>query len=237
MLKERVASREELAAAEMHSKAKIVYSLNLSGDLRDVEFAGQMVTTGYFKEPVERSVKARILGLDGDAQGDLKAHGGAEKAVCFYPREHYAVWERLLGTGSLPTGSFGENVTSEGFSESDLCIGDLLRVGSAVLQVRQPRHPCYKLQFKFQRSDMVALFVKEGLPGWYTSVVQEGSFTRGDEIVVVSRAPQGISVADIWRYSFGLESDSAMLDRIVELELLPSFWKERVARHRTNLRN
>lgn len=84
---------------------------------------------------------------------------------------------------------------------------------------------------------MVAFFVKEGLPGWYTSVVQEGSFTRGDEITVVSRAPQGISVADVWRYSFGLESDSAMLDRIVDLQLLPSFWKVRVARYKTNLRD
>jgi MOSC domain-containing protein YiiM len=237
MLKERVAAREEHTAAEIRSKVNVVYSLNLSGDLRDIEFAGQIVTTGYFKEPVDRSVQARKLGLDGDGQGDLKAHGGAEKAVCFYPREHYAVWERLLGTGSLSPGSFGENVTSEGFSELDLCIGDVLRVGSTVLQVRQPRHPCYKLQFKFRRSDMVALFVKEGLPGWYTSVVEEGSFTRGDEIVVVSRAPQRISVADVWRYSFGLESDSAMSDRIAELELLPSFWKERVAKHRTNRRD
>lgn len=151
MMKERVSASEEHPAAEIRSKAKVVYSLNLSGDLRDVEFAGQIVTTGYFKEPVDRSVQARTLGLDGDAQGDLKAHGGADKAVCFYPREHYAVWERLLGTGLLPPGSFGENVTSEGFSELDLCIGDILRVGGAVLQVTQPRHPCYKLQFKFQR--------------------------------------------------------------------------------------
>ncbi|WP_263416342.1 MOSC domain-containing protein [Terriglobus albidus] len=206
-----------------------VYSVNV-GKVRDVEFFGKVVTTGIFKEPVSGVVTARRLGLDGDKQADLTVHGGPQKAVYFYPREHYADWEELLRTGPLTPGAFGENITSEGFSEAELCVGDVIQIGSALLQVLQPRSPCYKLQIKFQRPDMVALFVHQNRPGWYASVVQEGTLTAGDEITVVSRAPERISVADIWRYSLVEEADLETQQRVRALELLPRFWKRQILR-------
>lgn len=206
-----------------------VYSVNV-GKPRHVEFFGKVVTTGIFKEPISGNVSARRLGLDGDVQADLTVHGGPQKAVYFYPREHYAGWERLLGTGPLAAGAFGENITSEGFSEAELCIGDVIQIGSAWLQVLQPRSPCYKLQIKFQRPDMVALFVRQGFPGWYASVVREGSLAAGDEISIVSRAPERISVADIWRYSLVEDADLETQQRVRALELLPGFWKKQILR-------
>jgi len=206
-----------------------VYSVNV-GKRRDVEFFGKVVTTGIYKEPVAGSVSARRLGLDGDVQADLTVHGGPQKAVYFYPREHYPMWEALLGTGPLAPGAFGENITSEGFSEAELCIGDVIQIGTARLQVLQPRSPCYKLQIKFQRPDMVALFVRQGFPGWYASVVREGSLTSGDEISIVSRAPERISVADIWRYSVVEDADLETQQRVRALELLPGFWKKQILR-------
>src|SRR5579859_2738953 len=122
-----------------------IHSINVSG-IREVMFAGQIVTTGIFKEAVAGPIGLRELGLEGDAQADLTVHGGLEKAVYFYPHEHYEDWEKVLGVDSLPPGSFGENITSEGPTESDLYVGDVLRIGTAKLQVIQPRSPCYKLQ-------------------------------------------------------------------------------------------
>ena len=202
-----------------------VHSVNVSGELRSVSFAGRTVTTGFFKTALDQKAHAHKFGLEGDAQADLSVHGGPEKAVYFYPREHYAAWEALLNTGPLPPGSFGENITCEGLFENDLSIGDTIQLGTATLQIRQPRSPCYKLQFRFQRADMTALFFRQAKPGWYASVLQEGTFAAGDEILVRHRAPENITVADIWFYSAHVNADSVMKDRIENLKLLPEFWK------------
>ena len=205
------------------------YSINVS-EVREVLFAGRIVTTGIYKQPVHGEVSVGKLGVAGDAQADLTVHGGLDKAVYFYPREHYSLWEQILKSGDLPPGSFGENITSEGITEAELYVGDVLRIGTAILQVLQPRSPCYKLQLKFSRADMVAQFVRLGLPGWYASVLQPGQFSAGDSIEVVSKAPERITISEIWRYSLVSHPDAETLDRIMHLNLLPRFWKERIAR-------
>lgn len=194
-----------------------VHSINVSGELRHVRFAGQIVTTGFFKTPVGGEVYAHKLGLEGDAQGDLSVHGGLDKAVYFYAKEHYALWEELLASGPLPPGSFGENVTSDGLLETDLHIGDVIQIGTATLQVLQPRSPCYKLQIRFGRPDMTALFFREGKPGWYASVLEEGTFSAGDEMLLINRAPQKLSVSDIWRFSVQSQVAPETVARVMDL--------------------
>ena len=211
-----------------------VVSVNVSGPLRDISFAGQIVRTGFFKDPVHGAAYAGRLGLEGDLQGDLTVHGGPEKAIYFYPKEHYLGWQQVLGTADLPMGSFGENVTSEGLLEGDLCIGDVLRIGTATVQVLQPRSPCYKVQIRFGRPDMTALFFRRGRPGWYASVLQEGTFSAHDPVVVAERASDRLSVAEIWKYSAQASADGQTLDRVLHHGLLPPFWKERV-RHRAGI--
>jgi MOSC domain-containing protein YiiM len=210
-------------------EAARVHSINVSG-IREVMFYGQVVTTGIFKEPVAGLVEANDLGLNGDVQADLTVHGGPEKAVYLYPHEHYVPWKKVLGVDRLLPGSFGENITSVGLTESHLYVGDVLRIGSAKLQVIQPRSPCYKLQVKFGRPDMVAQFVRMGHPGWYASVIQPGSFETGDRIDFDSRPAHRISIADIWRYSLSEDADEETKERVIQLSLLPQFWKERITR-------
>src|SRR5215469_16173183 len=120
---------------------------------------GVTVNTGIFKQPVSGTVQLRTLNLDGDRQADLSVHGGPFKAVYGYPSEHYDFWRDELPGMELPWGMFGENFTTEGLFEADLHIGDRLQIGSAILVVRQPRMPCYKLAAKFQRDDIIDLFL------------------------------------------------------------------------------
>lgn len=209
-------------------------AVNVSGPLRTVAFAGQMITTGFFKTTMSGKLCVNKLGILGDAQGDLTVHGGPEKAVYFYPQEHYLEWERVLDSGTLPSGAFGENITSKGITERDLSVGDILQIGTTTLQVIQPRSPCFKLQIRFGRPDMTALFFRQGRPGWYASVLQEGDIAAGDQINLVSRAPESVSIADVWSCSAHGNIDKITAERVMGLELLPEFWKQRIRRNVLN---
>src|SRR6516162_5626757 len=109
---------------------------------RPLAYREQTVSTGIFKNPVSGPVALRTLNLEGDRQADLAVHGGPFKAVYAYPSEHYGFWREELPGANLPWGMFGENFTTEGLLESELHIGDRLRIGTAILVVRQPRIPC-----------------------------------------------------------------------------------------------
>lgn len=173
-------------------------SLNV-GRPRQVETPRGPVLTAIWKIPVEGRVALRRYNIEGDQQADLKVHGGQAKAVYLYPSEHYACWRGELPTMDLPPGIFGENLTTEGIDEREVQIGDRFRIGSAVLQVSQPRMPCSKLALRFGRSDMVKRFWLSGRSGIYFSIVEEGELAAGDEIVPVSRVENGISVAELVR--------------------------------------
>jgi MOSC domain-containing protein YiiM len=164
---------------------------------READWKGKPVTTGIFKQPVDGRVMMRSLNLDGDRQADLTVHGGVEKAVYAYPMEHYAYWRQEFPNDELPWGAFGENLTVEGLLESEVNIGDRFRIGTAEVMVTQPRFPCFKLNLKFGRDDMVKRFLNSRLSGIYFSVVQEGEIGAGDAITVVSRDEHNVTVADI----------------------------------------
>jgi MOSC domain-containing protein YiiM len=153
--------------------------------------------TGIFKQPVDGRVMMRSLNLDGDRQADLTVHGGSEKAIYAYPKEHYAYWQQELPDEAFSWGAFGENLTIEGLSETAVNIGDRFRIGAAEVMVTQPRFPCFKLNLKFGRDDMVKRFLNSRLSGIYFSVVQEGEVGAGDAIERVSRDENNVTVADI----------------------------------------
>ncbi len=164
---------------------------------READWKGKPVATGIFKQPVDGRVMMRSLNLDGDRQADLTVHGGVEKAVYAYPMEHYAYWRQEFPTEALPWGAFGENLTVEGLLESEVNIGDRFRIGTAEVMATQPRFPCFKLNLKFGRDDMVKRFLNSRLSGIYFSVVQEGEIGAGDTIERVSRDEHNVTVADI----------------------------------------
>lgn len=196
---------------------------------REVLWHGQTVTTAIYKEPVEGRVVLRTLNLDGDRQADLSVHGGKDKAVYCYPVEHYGFWRSELPGRELPMGSFGENFTVEGLVEDSVRIGDRFSIGSAEVVVTQPRVPCYKLGIRFGADEMVKRFLASHRTGFYLSVVREGEVGAGDEMVLLSREPDSVSVADIMRLyvtkQYGSD-DIALLPRALGVHALPESWKE-----------
>jgi MOSC domain-containing protein YiiM len=201
-----------------------VVSVNV-GLPRQVVRQGTTVHTGIFKEPVNGPVMIGKLNLAGDQQADLTVHGGVDKAVYAYPAGHYEYWRKELPDVSFTWGRFGENLTTEGLLESTLCIGDHLRVGSAVLMVTQPRMPCYKLALRFDRDDMIKRFLASGRSGFYFSVIQEGEVQAGSEIEVLSRDPNKVTVADVGKLYLGQTRDSELLHRATSTPALPEGWK------------
>jgi MOSC domain-containing protein YiiM len=191
---------------------------------RTVHWRGESVSTGIFKEPVAGPVLVRTLNLDGDRQADLAVHGGPEKAVYGYPAEHYPFWREQLGV-ELAWGSFGENLTTTGFDEETLQIGDRLRIGGAELVVTQPRLPCFKLNVRFDRPDMVRRLLASRRTGFYFAVAQEGPVATGDAITLLARDPAGVRVADITRVYAFEQDDRATMERIVAVPALAEGWR------------
>jgi MOSC domain-containing protein YiiM len=186
---------------------------------REVSWKGKPITTGIFKQPVAGRVRMRSLNLDGDQQADLTVHGGIEKAIYAYPMEHYAYWRQELPDQPLPWGTFGENLTIEGLSETTVNIGDRFRIGTAEVMVTQPRFPCFKLNLKFGRDDMVKRFLDSCLSGIYFSVVQEGEVGAGDAIEPVSRDENNVTVTDIVSI-YRREADHDLVRRAVQVPAL-----------------
>ena len=165
------------------------------------------------------------LNLDGDRQADLTVHGGPYKAVYAYPSEHYDFWKREFPAMDLPSGMFGENFTTEGLFESDLHIGDRVRAGSALLMVRQPRMPCYKLAAKFQRNDMIGRFLHSGLSGFYFSVEEEGEVAGGDRLDIVSQVESAITIAEMNRLYSQDKYNQQLLAKATSSQALPEDWR------------
>src|SRR3954469_3476459 len=161
-----------------------VLSVNLAQP-RTIRWRGQDVSTGIFKEPVEGPVRAVGVSLEGDRQVDKRVHGGDAKAVYAYAREDYEWWEEELGR-ELPPGTFGENLTLRGVRASGAPAGERWRVGSTVLEVTQPRQPCFKLGVKMGDNRFLKRFTAAGRPGTYLRIVEAGELAAGDPVEVVS---------------------------------------------------
>ena len=207
------------------SEAGKLISVNV-GLPRVVEWKGRTITTGIFKEPVEGRTTLHRLNLDGDRQVDLTVHGGPDKAVYAYPAEHYAHWRQELPGMELPWGTFGENFSTEGLLEDSVNIGDRFRIGTAEIQVTQPRVPCYKLSSKFRRDDMIKRFLASQRSGFYLRVLQEGEVAPGDPFELTSRDANNVTVAYINRLRMQEDASPDVLQRIIELEALSGSWRE-----------
>jgi MOSC domain-containing protein YiiM len=193
---------------------------------REVEWRNQPVTTGIYKSPVSGPVQVSRLNLAGDRQADLSVHGGPDKAVYVYPSEHYPYWREELPGAALPWGAFGENLTTEGVSETGLRVGDVLRIGSAEFVVTQPRLPCYKLNARFQRPDMVKRFLRSRRTGFYLAVMKEGQLSAGDEIELVPTDRSAVTVPEVVTLYTSRTDNGELLERALATPALPASWRE-----------
>lgn len=170
-----------------------IESLNIGLPKKEA-FGRLEIVTGICKTPIPGPLGLGKLGFEGDGVGDMKHHGGPDKAVCLYCLEHYTYWENVLGI-SLPPAAFGENITTGGLTEEDVCIGDIFQLGSAFIQVSQPRQPCKTLAARYGRADMVKLVVDSGRTGFYCRVIEEGVVEKASPFVLKEKDPNQITVA------------------------------------------
>ena len=203
-----------------------VLSVNV-GLSRPVEWRDEVVYTGIFKAPVTARVAVKRLNIAGDQQADLTVHGGANKAVYAYPNEHYALWRTELPGVELPWGAFGENLTTEGLLEDTVRIGDHLRIGSTELVVTQPRMPCFKLNVRFGRPDMVKRFLQSGRSGFYLAVLREGDVGAGDAVERVGGDEHALSVAEIASLYTDEAASQDLLRRASQIAGLAASWRDR----------
>jgi MOSC domain-containing protein YiiM len=202
----------------------LVESLNI-GLPKDEVFHGKKVRTGICKAPVSKALQLGQLGLEGDGVADLKHHGGADKAVCVYILDHYPYWQEVLGA-ALPAAAFGENLSVSSMKEDDVCIGDIFRVGTALVQVSQPRQPCSTLAARYDRSDMVKLVVDSGHTGFYFKVLQNGVVRQGDRISLIESDPDRVSVTFANRIFHHDKRNREGIEKMLAVPALSESWRQ-----------
>src|ERR1700730_17507180 len=194
---------------------------------RTVNLEGGEVTTAIFKSPVNKPITLHWLNLDGDQQADLSVHGGRDKTVYAYPLEHYLFWKKELPGADLSWGAFGENFTTAGLLENEVCLGDRFTIGTAEVVVTQPRIPCFKLNLKFDRDDMAKRFLASRRSGFYLRVLREGEVGPGDPIVLVHQDENRISISDAMRLYLHEPNLNDLRRRALQVKYLSSSWRER----------
>jgi MOSC domain-containing protein YiiM len=225
-----MARHADMPSAHVAGVAEVV-SVNV-GTSRTVEHNGKEVSTAIWKHPVTGRVAARGVNLDGDDQADRSVHGGIDKAVYAYAREDYEWWSAELGTEALEPGMFGENMTVSGIDLNTAEVGERWRVGSALLEVSEPRFPCFKLGIRMGDPKFLKRFATARRPGTYLRIIQEGELGAGDRIEIIDRPGHGVTIGLFAEAYLG---DRSRLDELLTADALSHAWRtwiEEQARHR-----
>jgi MOSC domain-containing protein YiiM len=202
----------------------IIKFLNIGLPKKEL-FHGKEFITGMCKKPVTIPLVLTNRGFEGDGVGDLKHHGGSDKAVCVYAIDCYEYWEKMLG-GKMPDAAFGENFSVTNMSEDGVCIGNIYRAGTATVQVSQPRQPCSTLAARYGRGDLVKLVVDSGRTGFYFRVLEEGRVKAGDGLFLVEQDPRRVSIAFANRIYHYDRKNREGIDKVLAVTALSESWKK-----------
>jgi MOSC domain-containing protein YiiM len=197
-----------------------VLSVNVA-EIREIPRGGEMVRTGIWKVPVAGRVAVRGVNVEGDEQADRSVHGGPDKALYAYAREDIDWWERELRR-DLPHGVFGENLTLRGLDVTGALIGERWRIGSVLLEVSEPRFPCWKLGARFGDPRMLKRFAAARRPGAYLRIVEEGKLAAGDAVEVVERPGHDLTIA---AFAHAYLEDRSALTRLLEVPAVSEAWR------------
>lgn len=183
------------------------------------------------KRAVEGRRAVGALGIAGDEQADLSVHGGPDKAIHHYPRDHYGWWAETIGDHALlqDAGAFGENISTSGLTESAACIGDRYRLGSALVEISQGRQPCWKLGHRFGIATLPATVVTSRRGGWYYRVIEDGAVGAGDALELIDRPLPDWSVERVFHLLIGGagKREPAALRALAAMDLLAANWRAR----------
>ena len=198
-----------------------VVSVNVGG-IRQFEHRGRPAVSAIWKSPVSGRVAARGVNLEGDDQADREAHGGPDKAVYAYALEDARWWAEEIGR-PLEHGEIGENLTTEGIDVTNALVGERWEIGSTVLEVSEPRVPCWRLAVRMEDTAFPRRFTQAGRPGAYLRIAVEGELGSGDEIRVVERPDHDLTIGDVFRI---YTRDRHEAGRIVEVPQMSASWKQ-----------
>ncbi|MCY9669169.1 MOSC domain-containing protein [Paenibacillus alginolyticus] len=201
-----------------------IVSINV-GLPKTIMYQGKELVTGIYKYPVSSSLRVSRTQLDGDGQADLTLHGGADKALCVYPKEHYAHWEQVLAQ-KLEAGTFGENLTVRGLLEDQVCIGDIYAIDDVIVQVSQPRQPCHKLAKRLDWADAVLQVQETGYTGYYLRVLTEGVISKNAEVKLIARDEAGVTVAYANQIKYHEKANIEAAQQIAAIQALSVSWKQ-----------
>lgn len=183
------------------------------------------------KRAVEGRRAVGALGIAGDEQADLSVHGGPDKAIHHYPRDHYGWWAETIGDHALlqDAGAFGENISTSGLTESAACIGDRYRLGSALVEISQGRQPCWELGHRFGIATLPATVVTSRRGGWYYRVIEDGAVSAGDALELIDRPLPDWSVEHVFHLLIGGagKREPAALRALAAMDLLAANWRAR----------
>lgn len=195
---------------------------------RVAPLGAKAVLSGIAKTVRSERVMLGMTGFAGDEQGDTEKHGGPEKAVHHYPFDHYEAWKTELGGIDLllRPGAFGENMSSQGLTEADVAVGDVFRLGSAIVEVSQGRQPCWKLNERFGRPTVAKAVQTSGRTGWYYRVIEPGPVSSDDRLVLIDRQAPEWTIRQIWHYFYIDRMNVEALSRLAELAPLAESWRK-----------
>lgn len=192
----------------------------------EIEHQGEIVKTGIFKKPVALRLQASRSGLEGDGQADLEVHGGADKAIYVYSIENYSYWKNELGLSDLPYGKFGENLTVEGLLDDEVHIGDRIQFGLVVVEVTQPRIPCFKLGIRMDSPKFPKQFLRSRRVGFYVRVLKEAKLGAGDPIEIIANHPLRLSVSESLLALNKGPRQCEVIRKALQIDALSAAWRE-----------
>ncbi|MEL6917350.1 MAG: MOSC domain-containing protein [Bacteroidota bacterium] len=201
------------------------------GKSTTVAWNGKQVQTGIFKYPISRSLDLEKEVVAGDSIADRNVHGGTNKACYLFSKEQYPYWKHLYPDLDWDWGMFGENLTIEGMDESQIRIGNIYKIGTALVQVSLPREPCYKLGIRFKDQGILKQFIDHGHPGAYVRILNEGSVQKGDKLILETESKNTLTVAQFYTLLYAKEKNIDLVKIAVQNTALPRYKRERLKKY------
>ncbi|MBT8204488.1 MAG: MOSC domain-containing protein [Eudoraea sp.] len=196
-----------------------------------IEWKGKKEYTGIYKTPVDEAIILGKEGVKGDAIADRRVHGGIDKACYLFSADHYDFWKAQYPHLDWDWGMFGENLSIASMDESQIRIGDIYQIGEALVEVSQPREPCYKLGIKFGDQKVLSEFIAYGYPGFYVRVLEEGKVCKGDKLILKQHSSSRLTVKGFFDFLYAREKDPKLLELILNTPALPEKKKNKLKRY------
>lgn len=197
-----------------------IISTNIAKPTR-ILWRGKQVTTGIYKKPTNQPLYLGKENVKGDEVSDRKVHGGIYKACYLFSAEHYQYWKNLYPELDWNWGLLGENLTVSGLDETKIHIGDIYKIGTALVQITQPREPCYKFGVKFGTQKVLKQFIAHGFPGTYVRVLEEGHVAVNDNLTLIERPKKSLTTSQFFNLLYAKEKNQELLNIAIENEALP----------------